>query len=627
MDQDLIDFIEQLYALADTRNLALYNPVTCRLPLVNNTSIIVVFSFKEPDYRSYPFNVVWVPSDPESEDYKKVLRRQLKVSADGYNDTWVALTTLASVTAEAQFWDSSSDNTFLLGELGVAEVLPATTTRLGIAVLNIAPAVSGVPVVVDTADPRMSDARTPTAHTHPLEPFTRINGQSSGATTVLIQGAGPTSGQVLRITGVNPQDSTEFYASWVTLHASDIAYAGPSFDSLTITGSNSVNESNSSLYQAVAHFSDNSSQTVTASWSIIAGASYASVNGSGLVTTQPVSANQLVTLRASYTFTQTNTTHSVDKVISIVDTTLYPASVAIQGSTTMNENSQQTFVAMVTYTNGTSAARVATWSRQNSSAGSINPNSGLYTSASVVSDVTDTISVTYTEASITVTDTLDITVVNVPVTFTSITITGNSSVNENGTSQYSVTGNFSDGSTQNLSANTTWSISVGGSHASIDSTGLLTTNNVSANQSVTISASTTDPGTGTTRTGTKVITVVNVLPKPVYGKGSENDTADTAFITSTLTSQMSNSNSGNTFTLNLGAGQWGWYAMPASFGTATFTDTSNNFQGGWDGATWPNGSPFSTNTGPQSVTHLGETWLLYRTDYSELGNITFRVDF
>lgn len=45
-------------------------------------------------------------------------------------------------------------------------VVPATTTVLGVSKLSHAPADPAHPVVVETADPRMSDARTPLAHTH-----------------------------------------------------------------------------------------------------------------------------------------------------------------------------------------------------------------------------------------------------------------------------------------------------------------------------------------------------------------------------------------------------------------------------------------------------------------------------
>lgn len=77
-------------------------------------------------------------------------------------------------------------------------------------------------------------------------------------------------------------------------------------------------------------------------------------------------------------------------------------------------------------------------------------------------------------------------------------------------------------------------------------------------------------------------------------------------------------------------GKYGWYAYPAALGFARFISKATGIEGGWDGATWPEGS-VEFSTGPVLVNvNLGGVsapWFLYRTDLPSLGKSTFRVIF
>ena len=87
--------------------------------------------------------------------------------------------------------------------------------------------------------------------------------------------------------------------------------------SVSISGSDSVNENSSSGYTATATFSDGSTQTVTGSADWSEDSSYASINSSGLLTTSEVPGNQTVNIQAGYTYnggTETDT-----KLVTIVD--------------------------------------------------------------------------------------------------------------------------------------------------------------------------------------------------------------------------------------------------------------------------------------------------------------------
>ena len=74
----------------------------------------------------------------------------------------------------------------------------------------------------------------------------------------------------------------------------------PTLSSVTISGSNSVNENSSASYTCAAYYSDGSSKDITtiASWSVIS--NYASISSSGVLTANSVNANQLCMVVASY---------------------------------------------------------------------------------------------------------------------------------------------------------------------------------------------------------------------------------------------------------------------------------------------------------------------------------------
>ena len=97
--------------------------------------------------------------------------------------------------------------------------------------------------------------------------------------------------------------------------------------------------------------------------------------------------------------------------------------------------------------------------------------------------------------------------VNVPVTLSSITINGSSSVNVGSTTAYTCTATYSNGATKTVTP--TWAISSGTSYASITSAGVLTGK---AAGTATIQAKYTDGGV--TKTATKNVTVNAVVVKP-----------------------------------------------------------------------------------------------------------------
>src|SRR5690606_16593761 len=128
---------------------------------------------------------------------------------------------------------------------------------------------------------------------------------------------------------------------------------------------------------------------------------------------------------------------------------------------------------------------------------------------------------------------------------------------------------------------------------------------------------------------THTVTVVDVplIIYPYYGVADMNAVKDEAFILA-LTGRGPNGDRTATFTLDSGAAGSGlkmYYAYPVSYGLATFTDTSNGFEGGWDGV---RNDPF-TLPGPiiVPVTVGGNVvdFYLYGTDFDGLGQVTWQV--
>jgi len=114
------------------------------------------------------------------------------------------------------------------------------------------------------------------------------------------------------------------------------------------------------------------------------------------------------------------------------------------------------------------------------------------------------VTASYTAGSVTRTATASVTIVDIPATLSSLSISGPSTVNENGTAAYTATASWSDNTTTSVTP--VWSEN--SAYASISAGGSLSTTAVTGNQPVTVSASYT--AGGVTRTATASVTVLDV---------------------------------------------------------------------------------------------------------------------
>jgi hypothetical protein len=170
-------------------------------------------------------------------------------------------------------------------------------------------------------------------------------------------------------------------------------------EGLSISGPDLVSEASTARYSATARFSDGTSQPATNSSNWSEDSFYASITGSGLLTTSLVPSEQTVTITASYTFDGVTKTAFKVVVIKPMSTTL--ESLSISGPDSVSEGSTASYSATARFSDGSSqpATNSSTWG-ENSSYASIS-GSGLLTTSSVPSNQTVTITASYTFANVT----------------------------------------------------------------------------------------------------------------------------------------------------------------------------------------------------------------------------------
>ena len=160
------------------------------------------------------------------------------------------------------------------------------------------------------------------------------------------------------------------------------------------------------------------------------------------------------------------------------------------------------------------------------------------------------------------------------------------------------------------------------SQVSIDGTGNLTVGSITSDIAITLNAVYTDAPDVYSGSLPINITAVGAL----YGVGPfgiNTQALAQSYITNAL-------NTEGIFAVDTQAGIYGYFMSPVSYGSATFENTANNVQGGWDGASWPQ-DQVGTQLGPIVIDIItnGVTlqYNLYRTDYDGTGSQTYQVTY
>ncbi|MCF7863809.1 MAG: hypothetical protein K9L89_03355, partial [Kiritimatiellales bacterium] len=244
----------------------------------------------------------------------------------------------------------------------------------------------------------------------------------------------------------------------------------PVLTGISISGATSVNEGSTAQYVCTASYSDGTTAPVAATWS--ENSAYATISGSGVLSTGDVVADQNLVVTATYG-SQTTTFAVVVKYVAPV-----LSGVTITGPTSVNEETTAQYTCTANYSDGTSAVITPTWS-ENSTYTTISA-SGLLSAGNVAADQNVTITASFGGKS----DTHAVSIKYVAPTLSSVTITGPTSVNEETTAQYTCTANYSDGTSAVVAP--TWSEN--STYTTISASGLLSAGNVAADQNVTITA-------------------------------------------------------------------------------------------------------------------------------------------
>lgn len=461
----LAEFIRQAAALADYRNLAVENPIPVQLPLGNGENMIVVVSFMEPNNVTLPFNVSWIVADPDHAKYLKVLRRTSALPSPGYRNTWVEVTTMEDLVAEAQFWDFSSG--FNLGEVEVPQLGAATVEVRGLVKLNreYAPDRDN-PLVVGDNDIRMSNARTPLPHTHPKLPITMMRGATgiNGYTVKIGTANSPKAGEILCITGPGAQPN-EWLGVWRRPTAADLVYDGPTFDDIVIHGpaNNTIDETMPFTFTADAVFSDGQTLAgVQASWAVIGNGQYASIGTlTGIFQSLDLDQDQTVRVEARWTHPQSGVQRSKYVDILVVDKTVKVnlLSIELTGPAEVEENSIATYSVIAHFDNGTSTGVTpTTFTSSNPGAGEFNPATGVLEVGELTTDQTTTISATYNFNGVTKDANLQVHCIDTTIYPANAVIVGPNDVDENTTVNYTLRVTYTNG-TQVDVAVTDWASS------------------------------------------------------------------------------------------------------------------------------------------------------------------------
>jgi hypothetical protein len=286
--------------------------------------------------------------------------------------------------------------------------------------------------------------------------------------------------------------------------------------SITISGPTTVNENSSANYTCTANYSDGSTQNVTSSASWSENSSYATINSSGVLTTSSVSSDKSCTITASYggkSDTYNVTIKDIPPTFNISnafwgtevdeDTDGYTQARRLYFDINVSSGTHLIYAKIYVKESSESNGSLyfTTGNFQVSSNGTTRQNVIIGLPNTELShNVYDFWIYIYFEGDASTLDLLrwdedsdlfqekfETASQDNPVTLSSITISGATSVNENSSSSYTCTANYSDGSTQNITNSASWSEN--SSYATINSSGVLTTSSVSSDQSCTITAS------------------------------------------------------------------------------------------------------------------------------------------
>lgn len=212
---------------------------------------------------------------------------------------------------------------------------------------------------------------------------------------------------------------------------------------LIVTGPQQVQEASVYSYNATAHFTDGSSEFVTALWETTSAAAY--IENGDLTTTNVLST---VDFKVAARFSYRGVTMADDLPVTLVSADREIQGIEIVGTAIMYTETKAQFTCIISYTDGSSTSVTPKW---NSSLFDIDDEGIL--SVGLVRAETELL---ITAEIYGVTASHSLTLKKAPVELTQLTIQGAGSVNEGSISNYTCVGLYSDGTSRAVNAD--WSL-------------------------------------------------------------------------------------------------------------------------------------------------------------------------
>ncbi|QBG45945.1 hypothetical protein EGM51_00405 [Verrucomicrobia bacterium S94] len=245
----------------------------------------------------------------------------------------------------------------------------------------------------------------------------------------------------------------------------------PTLTGLTVEGPSQIYEQTNALFSCKAAYSDGSSQTVDADWSV--SSTEASINSDGLLTAGDVSEDVDILVYAAFGGKSANASLSIKYVPAEL------VGIMISGGVSVDEGDSIDLDCIAQFADGTTRVVEPIWS-ENSGYATIS-TSGLLVAGDVLSDQTVIVGASYGGFA----DTHSVLISYVAPSLESISIAGPASIFEESSAQYACTAHYSDGTQKTVTP--TWSES--SAYLSVSAGGLVSTADVTEDRTASLSAS------------------------------------------------------------------------------------------------------------------------------------------
>ncbi len=354
-------------------------------------------------------------------------------------------------------------------EITITASFESFTASASVSILYIAPTLSGIAIEGPASVTEGESAQYTCFGTYTdgtvieVTPAWSVNSSAASITAAGVLSAGDLSAdQSITLSASFGGKSAEL--------AITLEYIPPTLESISVIGALELDEGTSATYSCIGTYSDGSTAVVSPSWTV--NSTSADIDAGGTLTAGDVDADEVITVTASLNGLTDD--HSV--LINYVEP--YVTLVAISGAVSVDEESSAQYTCTAVYSDGSEASVSPEWSVSGSASISA---SGLLTASDVTSDSSAVITASYEG----VTDALTVTVNYVAPAVTALEISGPLSVDEEtSAAYYTCTASYSDGTSGEIDP--TWEVA--SSYASIGADGLLTTEDVSEDQTIEITA-------------------------------------------------------------------------------------------------------------------------------------------